>query len=121
MAGLSMRCGPPPRREQPLWRPGPTGLGVWDYGPFHRGHRVGGWEGISSLEVSKVHVAKHWKVDIYLSEEIEGAQACTYAEARLTTGDATDLRGHGRVGQPSQAQEDQVTLDVLGCFPGPAR
>jgi Domain of unknown function (DUF1876) len=49
-----------------------------------------------SLEVSKVHVAKHWKVDIYLSEEIEGAQARTYAEARLTTGDATDLRGYGR-------------------------
>lgn len=40
-------------------------------------------------------VAKRWTVDIYLSEEDSGATAVTNAEARLHTGDATDLRGHG--------------------------
>jgi hypothetical protein len=36
-------------------------------------------------------VAKHWTIDIYLSEEA----TVTNAEARLHTDDATDLRGHG--------------------------
>jgi hypothetical protein len=40
-------------------------------------------------------VAKHWTLDIYLSEEIGEGTAVTHAEARLRTQDATDLRGHG--------------------------
>jgi len=40
-------------------------------------------------------VAKHWTVDIYLSEESGEASAVTHAEARLHTQDVTDLRGHG--------------------------
>jgi hypothetical protein len=40
-------------------------------------------------------VAKHWTVDIYLSEEIGEVSAVTHAEARLHTQDPTDLRGHG--------------------------
>ncbi|HSK90621.1 MAG TPA: DUF1876 domain-containing protein [Euzebyales bacterium] len=40
-------------------------------------------------------VAKHWTVDIYLSEEDGDEHTVTRAEARLHTQDATDLRGHG--------------------------
>lgn len=40
-------------------------------------------------------VAKHWTVDIYLSEHSDDKAVHTHAEARLHTQDATDLRGHG--------------------------
>jgi hypothetical protein len=39
--------------------------------------------------------AKHWTVDIYLSEDETGPTTVTHAEARLHTRDATDLHGHG--------------------------
>ena len=37
---------------------------------------------------------KHWTVDLYIDEHEETRQ--TYAEARLHTGDPTDVRGVGR-------------------------
>lgn len=40
-------------------------------------------------------VAKHWTVDIYLSEDETGPTTVTHAEARLHARDATDLRGRG--------------------------
>jgi hypothetical protein len=42
----------------------------------------------------KVASVKRWKVDIYIDEHAE--QRHTYAEARLHTGDPTDVRGVGR-------------------------
>lgn len=37
--------------------------------------------------------AKQWRVDVFIDEHEDDRR--TYAEARLHTGDATDLRGHG--------------------------
>ena len=42
-----------------------------------------------------MQLAKHWTIDIYLTEHADADQIRTHAEARLHTHDATDLRGHG--------------------------
>lgn len=60
--------------------------------------------------------AKHWTVDVYLSEETEaGGVTLTHAEARLHTQDATHLRGLGHARKhPKDANVPEIG-DELAC------
>jgi hypothetical protein len=51
--------------------------------------------------------AKHWSVDIYIDEHEETRR--TRAEARLHTGDRTDIRG---VGTSSRNPRDQEVPEI---------
>jgi hypothetical protein len=54
-----------------------------------------------------MNTSKHWTVDIFLDEHPD--QRTTRAEARLHTGDPTDVRGIGRSWRnPSDAEVPEI-------------